>query len=395
MNISVSQGRQFVNGFTEAYKTARLLETLENYTVSDIVNIKDQAIEEQGEVSVQSDEQFWRSVLEKPDNFIGKKISIHSCTLTSWVPRVPGLYWSAQATSLRKFAEGYIETVSGSWIHYAPLGKSAIIMGGIGTNMFSPDADGNRILCLTTQHNASLGIPALITAEIWEGMNLKDGYSLEVRKGTWQLMDQQWITRFPSMKGIPKAYLVVNKPEQIKVVYQSSPNYTFHPYSIMEYYIQDATFYDYVFASENRRDSSRKELTQFFEWYRIDKGRNGKYLLHADISNPYFEAKYYSPEELRRNEITGKTHLHILEEKIKHQYFKGQLLDEIIIALTNKYQDEDEIRRIAAYAGISKAQIPRETPSNMISRLVDLCLEAGTLEELIDRAAIEYPELIK
>ena len=397
MPEQANEGRQFVNAFSEVYKATRLLETLENFSVADKTDFDEsQSKNTDKEFTQAEDERFWTSVLENPRDSFGRKVSVDWCTLSLWVPRVPGLYWSKQSAGMRRLSEEHIESVSGKWMHYDPTGKSFNIFGGIGTNMFAQDEQGNRLVCLTSGNDASLGIPALISGNVWDMMKLRDRSQVEIMKAPWQLMNQQWISRFPSITGIPKAYLVIDDTKYIDVKSSSLGFYTCQPYSIMEYNIGDATFYDYVYASTGEPyENAIDKLKDFFGSYRRDKGRNGRYLLAADIYEPLFDADYISPADLRRNELSGRSHLEILEEKIKKRYFKGMLLDEVIVNINKFYDDEDSIRRLAAYVDIPGNSIGGRTVSDKVSELVNQCIKANKLEILIDKIAIERPLIIK
>lgn len=397
-NAKKVNGRQFVAAFTEGYKTARLLETLENFSVADHLDVRD---DEQDHTinpyTVGSDEAFWHDVLNSDDHLIGRQVNIDHCILSAWVPRVPGLYCSKNSDSIRKFADGHIEAVGKSWMHFAPIGKSAMVMGGIGTIMLPADIQGNRMGSITIESDTSLGIPVVIPAEIWSDLHPNEGVEMSLKKVRWEFMNQQWISRFPSIKGIPRACLSIRSIDQVKVTRSSSRTYLIHPFSVMEYTSNDATFYDYVYATAQMRmgNCDRNSLGNFFESYRTAKGRNGNYLLAADIQDPFFDSTYTTPEDLRRYETSGKSHLNILERKIRNEYFKGKLLEEIMLALASVYQDEDSIYRIAAFAGVSKAKLRNDSPSSMISQLVDICIHEEKLETLIDKASIEYPQLIE
>jgi hypothetical protein len=389
--------RQFKSAFAEVFKATSLIETSSNYSVADSTAAAAEKTKTSNEIVVTSEQAFWKNVLRPGSSRqYEQRITIPNCRITKWVPRVPGLYWADQSKILRNFGSAMIEAVDEKWNHLTPQGKSMDVMGGIGTNMFAPDENGNRLAGLMLRNDASTAIPALITGDVWDELKLKDGSYISVIKARWQLMAQQWLSRFIG-DAISRAYLVINKPGQISVINNFNNPYTVHPYSIMEYTSDGATFYDYVFYRTEMQHNTydRHDASDFFETYRKNRNRNGHYLLASDIEDPLFDAVYSSPEDIRRNEVAGKTHLQILKEKIKQRYYHGKLIDEVIIDIGKLYNDQDDITRLAAITGIAVNQLAGNRTSDLIAALVYQCVEADKVELLINRIAQEHPYIIK
>lgn len=390
--------RQFENAFIELFKATRLIETGSNFSIADSTETADEEKERADKETIVEDERlFWKSVLT-PGNTTQYKqpITIPNCRITKWVPRVPGLYWTDQSKILRRFGGAMIESIYERSMHLTPTGKSLDVMGGIGTNMFAPDEKGNRLVGLMLNNNASTAIPALISGEVWDKLELNDGCYVSIKKARWQLMAQQWLTHFIA-DAVSRAYLVINNTNQLSIKNNNNYPYIFSPYSIMEYTLEGATFYDYVFYQTRmlRNNYDRQDAEDFFETYRKNRGRNGNYLLAADIEEPVFQASYSSPEDIRRNETAGKTHLQILKEKIKQRYYKGKLIDEVIIDINRFYDDPDDIKRLAGIAGIPANQLSGNKTGDLIAALIHKSIELEKVEYLLDKIAQEHPLIIK
>ncbi|HVG20430.1 MAG TPA: hypothetical protein VNI02_15380, partial [Blastocatellia bacterium] len=285
-----------------------------------------------------------------------------------------------------------VEYKSEDWLVLRPHGKSQQVLGGVGTLKFPPDENGCHMVTLSLGHNASSGIPAIISPEVWEHHRLGDGSILGLW-ARWHPMPVGWAERFPSIKGIPRGYLVVNHPEQIYGVFEKNAPTQFHPCTVMEYYNGDAKLYDFVYATADTRvPNYRKEVETFFDHYKDASGRYGKYLMSADISDPLWEAEYDSPSALQRSEPGARSQLELLQMRVRKDSFRGHKLDLIVQLLARKY-DNDGLRRISEIIGIPAAHWYTGSASADSSvQLLHLCVDRGKVEELLDAVAGEYPE---
>lgn len=108
---------------------------------------------------------------------------------------------------------------SKTWHVFKPLGKSQMVSGGVGTLRFPPDEMGRRLVSLSAHHNASSGIPVLISSDVWDAHSLAEGRVINIVTARWQSMGNSgWAGRFPSISGIPKGFLVVNNPKQVQIM---------------------------------------------------------------------------------------------------------------------------------------------------------------------------------
>jgi hypothetical protein len=377
----------------ELYRCARSLEAIENFARAEpsspskiYKDTERQAIE-----FIYSDKDFWSMVLADSSQSWGKQFHLYYAALSLWVARVPGLFWSKGAKALREITPDIVEYKSEGWVVLEPRGKSQQVLGGIGTIKFPPSGNGFRLLTVSCGHNASSGIPVLISPAVWEHHKLGDGSILELQ-AKWQPMATKWTERFPSIKGIPKGYLVVNDPGQVlNVVDRNSPT-QFHPCTVMEYYQGDAKLYDFVYATaDTGLKNYRKAVEMFFEQYKKDRGRFGRYLMSADIADPLWEAEYDNPAALQRAEPGAKSQLELLQMRVRGDSFKGRNLELIIQFMAREYQN-DGLRRISQTIGIPPAHwFTGGTTADSAIQLVHICADRGKVEELLDAVAIEFP----
>ena len=381
---------------SEIYRCARSLEAIENYACSDIIDLRERSPNAQPGDSwnFYSDEQFWHIVLDYIEDSWGKEIVLMDFALCHWVPRVPGLYWRKDSKAIRELANNAVEYRSREWTTLKPLGKSQIVLGGVGTIKFPPDANGYRLVSLSAGYNASSGIPALISPDVWSHHHLDQGAFLAL-SGIWSQMSTSWADRFPSIKGIPRGYLVVSEIQQIHRKSERRVPVQFHPFTVMEYSSGASRLFDFVYATADTRVRNyRRQLERFFEGYKSKKERYGRYLLSPDINDPIFDADYSSPAEMRQAEPGAQAQLRVLEIRVREQSFRGNAIDSILQLLSEKF-DNDRLTRLSAMIGIPPALwFTNAAPADSAVQFMDICLVRDKVEELLDLIGREYPELV-
>ncbi|MBB4080940.1 hypothetical protein GGR28_003579 [Lewinella aquimaris] len=334
-----------------AYTTARVIETLENYALSDVVNDCSHTANDSSRYAVgaYSDEHFWNVVLNDIEGTWDKQFTLEDVTLSEHVARVPGLYFHPQAQHFKKLLDVHKEYVTDRWTHYSPPGKSQKILGGIGTLQIPPTLENWRIASVSTSNNASVGIPVLVHEEVWQHHKLGEGKRIELLHAYWKKMDASWAKRFFSMRGIPKGYLVIDHPDQLRINGNTYPT-IYHPFTIMEYELEGSLFYDFVFVTVDSSDPDfRNQIRAFLGEYRYMKGRHGHYLIEPFVNNPLLDENdvlFQSPEELRRENAAAGSHLNLLVERIKHERFNQRTLDEIKIFIDN-FLDIDDLKTVS------------------------------------------------
>lgn len=337
-----------------------------------------------------TDGQFWKMVFA-PSNgkSYGHTFSFSSCALSEWVARIPGLFWSSGASALRTLAENAIEFKSEQWTIYHPLGKSQLVMGGVGTVKFPPDTLGNRLVTLSCGHNASSGIPAVISSHVWDYYGLEEGDVIN-GEAKWQRIPGGWDDRFPSIRGIPRGCLVIHDPSQIHFIVSKKQPVQFHPCTVMEYHIGDALLYDFVYVTADTSvEDYRQHLEKFFDEYKVSNERYGRYLLPADHCEPLFDADYH---DLSRPE--SRSQLRLLEQRVRLRSFQGQTLDDLVHVMASRCTNDD-LQAISRDMPLNpNVWFTGEAAARSAVQLLEACLQRDKVDILIDALARFNPALV-
>lgn len=371
-------------------KGARIIETLDNYSVAETIE-SSFVDENQNDSRVYFDERhFWYDVIIDRNKYWFKEIELRGFVVSDWVARVPGLYWSESSKLIREHSVKDIAMQSNEWIEFNPPGKSRKVLGGIGTLLLPPSADGNILLSVSASCNASTGIPVLCYLEVYDALKIKQGDSVIIKNVKWQPMDVQWANKFYST-DIPRGYLVVDSIEKIEILRRNYP-VAYHPFSLMEYESNGGLFYDFVYVSaDSKVKEVDKKIKMFFDEYAQKEGRFGEYLINPNIVSPIFESRFMSPSEFTTQ--SEKAKLNLLHERVRGIYFNGHSLDQLISKLPEYYDSAVSIRTLASNIGISKSKLEESSAVNMSSQLIDLCIKYKKEAELIDRLSVEYNEI--
>lgn len=371
-----------------AYRSSRVIEALENYGVSGQGFPETQSGTRGGRPEfMPNEEEFWKKVLQDPNACWNQPFEFFHCVLSEWTPRIPGLYFSKGAAAIRAAADYEIAIKGPKWPEYRPPGKSAKVIGGMGTFLLPPDDEGNLLYSITVSSNASVGIPVLITADIAEQFRLQQGDVLNINKARWVKMSMSWSSRFPSVKGIPNGYLLINKPEQ--VIKTGIPGLVeFHPCTIMEYQHGDNLLCDYIYVcADSSAPDYRLELERFFEYYRTKEGRNGRYLLACDPAQPMYDAQFSSPAEMKNAPQAAA--MKLIAGRIRKVTFNGQTIDNILAAINTTHTRPEDIMGLAERIDVPSNQLTGASAAQLANSLVGLCIDQHKLEELTDLLVME------
>jgi len=118
----------------ESYRCARSLEAVENYAraghnLTREVMVDVDVPRGAGNV-IRDDKHFWSKVLGDPPATWGQAFHLRWAALSTWVARVPGLFWSRGAQALRNIMPDAIEEYkSDDWVVLRPHGKSRTAPG--------------------------------------------------------------------------------------------------------------------------------------------------------------------------------------------------------------------------------------------------------------------------
>lgn len=342
------------------------------------------------------DDQFWEEVIHNPAVARRKQFVFENVTISEWVARVPGLAWSEEAVRFRNSVE-HVERMIGGYAYTPPV-KSAHVMSGVGTLRLAPATDGSALVSLSVFGDAALGVPALISADVFDKIQVEG--SLEGRviagKARWMPMAETWAVNFPDVGRLPRGYLLLNQPDQVTVLERRART-LIYPFTVMQYESGASELFDYVYAGANTDEKDhRLELENFFKRYQTDIGANAEYLFNGDMIDQLWTARFLSPEHLRRADPGAESQLDLLEERVRERYM-GKTDLEVLLSRMGEMLNEDNAKDISDEIGLSYSlwHVAGVTEAEMCSMLLQAAIEKKLLEALVKRLAVRNPALFQ
>ena len=366
---------------------ARILEAVDNYALAGIDAAEPDA-RAGGGLLLYDDRTFWQQVLEKQLPFGSPVEIVMELVVSEWVARVPGLFWTPSAKGMRERGEREQDRRLGQSALF-PVGKSSVVSGGVGTMKLAPSENGYRLCTLVSSANVSAGVPALIAPDVWERHRLAEGTVVEIDRmhATWQGMTTAWAQHFPSTRGVPRGYVRVDDPSAVKVQRRDAAT-EIHPFTIMQYYKNNVELYDFVFATAVTGDPRhRRYIAEFFDDYREIDGRMGRFLLHADVAHPMWDAVYASPAELEQaqRQVTQR-----IEDAMVGSNVTEELLDLLV-----RLGDPALIRRLSVEIGISDAIWFQGGPLTAVANDFVQRVPRAKVPQLLDAIRVLNPDLLE
>lgn len=385
-----------------AYVGTWVLETSENYALADAPLVTPPESPATGEVApLDEDRRFWEIVFRFKDEVWGATVGVGmGVAVSEWVARVPGLFWRPGAQAFRQYEQERYTLVRG-WHVYEPRLKSAKVMGGVGTMRLPMADNGARLISLCTGLNASAGVPALVSADVWDKIASQGPYEGRVIRfeqgARWMRMASAWAANFQTTRDLPRGYVVLNDPDAVEVLDDVAP-VLIHPFTVMEYREGAKELFDFVYASADTSNRDyRAALEQFFGWYAGDAGRFGRYLLAGDMLNPMWDAQFDTPADLRRSDPAAGSQLELLEERVRRSMLADDAVDDVMDALGKVARNQADFERLSADIGVEFAVWHRGgvTPAEAASLFVEEVLRQDKLAELIEVLVRLYPALME
>ncbi|MGH1364668.1 MAG: hypothetical protein ACRBF0_13990 [Calditrichia bacterium] len=383
-----------------AYTGIRILETAHNFSRVDepLTERPEQLENDSGRMHFISDAEFWGWFHNNKDACFGVKCIFNDVIVSEWIPRIPGLFWTPKAAQLRRLRPAAYEEESEQWKTLAPPGKSSKVSGGIGTLRLPPAIDGTQLITITTMANVSAGIPALASEEVIKKISQRgsiEGQVIEC-EARWQKLPLNWASQFRLTKGVSRACLVLDDPQNIFVYNRTCPT-QIHPFTIMEYRTESFELFDYVFATADTGDPNyRNRLEAFFDNYKTKNNRFGRYWTPADVVKPMWDSIYNLPQQLIHTDTTMEAPLRLLEKRVEEKHFGTHQTEEMMEVLTNSIDNEADLYRISLDIGINPIYWQRnESLARLYIFFIDAVLEGDKMSELIDVLADQYPHLVR
>jgi hypothetical protein len=179
------------------------------------------AVAEGGSNVYAAEEQFWNDAFASRSLFETKRILLEDFVLMDWIPRSPGRYHSDEGRSARSRADSHVlgaTTISdrhGNDVLFDPVGKSAMIAGGLGCLRLAMKTIGGaefKLLSASSTGMAHAGIVVAVSASdyasiggaIAGGGGLRCSLDAELRY--WE--PDKYLPVGATV-GIPRVYLLV------------------------------------------------------------------------------------------------------------------------------------------------------------------------------------------
>jgi hypothetical protein len=247
-----------------------------------------------------------------------------------------------------------------------------------------------RQVGLTASYNASTGVPALVSPDVWDHHHLTEGSIIEWGEARWRGMPQRWAAQFPVIRGIPRGCFVLDDVDAIYRVGERKVPIQAHPFSVMEYWDGPTQLHDFVYATaDTAQQGFRRELSKFFEAYRTAKDRNGTYLIAADIADPMWNATFANPEEMRREK---SAQLRLIEQRVQDAV-QGIDIAEALVRKLSGVMNATDLQRLSVQAGIEWRQWWQGgSIGEEAARLVDAAISRGKQQALLHAVQFELPQ---
>jgi hypothetical protein len=351
---------------------------------------------------------FWADVLGdgKPGQRLvaGDQVSLKTFRLSTWVPRVPGLYWKAESRRLRAAAQGERLPPGAGLGIYTPVGKTLQVMGGVGNVRLLPAGSG-RVICASSSGFYWQGVPVLVQNDAWQAYgDVPAGLECDLT-GTWTPMPREHAQVLGGDAGIPRYCLVVNQRQDITPLKDAWPGSS-SAWTLFEYQDMDSrSHYDFVYctwelnrgsplrrpAEEDAHNTS--EASEFLQEYMHQY--HGEAMTDFDEEMPHFDA--YLPVNELMNRQVDPARLRAFVERIKKQALSPEAVRyEELPKLLLKHFDADELRMLALdHLGLDLLKLIGPTAGlvDKVDALVQYCERNDRLEDLATGMIQERPQV--
>jgi len=135
------------------------------------------AVQGRRKVEYWSEEQFWQDVIRSERVYATCQVKLKEFSLTQWIPRAPGQYYTSAARKSRNNAEHFIKSRSRhqsrntDYVVFDPYGKSEMVKGGVGCLRLAQKQVGSEtlhFLCATSSGVTHKGLIVALRQELYE-----------------------------------------------------------------------------------------------------------------------------------------------------------------------------------------------------------------------------------
>jgi|GEM_PF-1376025 len=333
----------------------------------------------------------------------GDQVTLKAFRLSTWVPRVPGLYWKAESRQLRSAAQGERLAPGAGLGIYTPVGKTLLVMGGVGNVRLLPAGSG-RVICASSSGFYWQGVPVLVQDDAWRAYgDVPAGLECDLT-GVWTPMPREHAQALGGDAGIPRYCLVVNRRQDIAPLKDAWPGSS-AAWTLFEYRDADSrSRYDFVYCTwEVKRGSPLRrpaeedahntdEASEFLLEYM--RQFHGEAMTDFDEETPHFNA--YLPVNELMNRQVDPARLAAFVERIKKRTLSPEAVRyEELPKLLLRHFDAEELRLLALdHLGLDLPRLIGPTAGlvDQVDALVDYCEQNDRLEDLVAGVVQERPQ---
>lgn len=274
----------------------------------------------------------------------GDYISLNEFQISEWLPSAPGRYFTPDALIQREEAKWFWDRSKGEYI---PLGKTSMVLGGIGSVRLAPRTVRGGDVCFWGASSNGIshqGIPLIVPIDIAQKakrqMRLRKTFSATLKGTLWPLPTEMSPIKFD--KGMPKYYLFVDGIENIKessdkMLTSIAITYSSKDYQLMKTQIgsiNTSPIKSWCFASFNPntgidglRDSV-EWMSQYVSRYSFGRNETTRPSIVANFDEIIDHFEY--PVEFRLTDLlSGKLNTELLE--FYGKYFNFNIRQEIVM----------------------------------------------------------------
>jgi hypothetical protein len=366
-----------------------LIESEPNKTSKNYINEKD----------------FWNDVLAYGKvgykMCAGDKINLLGFSLSSWVPRVPGLYWKSESKRLR--AAAYNEKISENI--YTPLGKSLFVMGGVGNVRLLPTVS-SCFLCASSSGYYWQGIPVLLQGEAFNVFKkVPSGVKTNI-SGIWSPMPREYAQGMGGDAGIPRFCLVVSQPDDITPLAESVDGHA-AAWTLCEHRDEnERIIYNFIYCTFeiprskllNQAIQNDSFITNEAVWFLKNymKEFHGQAMTDFDEEVPNFGALL--PVKELMNPLVDSRKIRSFIDHIKKQVLSRDRVsyDEIPNMLINNFNIEELRTLTLDYLALDINNLigPRAGKAEQVDEIITYCEQQDKMEDLAIAIIQERPQLI-
>lgn len=377
-------------------KLPLIAEALENYPKIDELDVQGNPAPDRTTTNIQgvdTDEHFWDMMnarVAQGNYQWGNLFHFGRVSISEWVPRIPGMYWTDKAEKFREMGRAQKMDEWENQVAYRPIGKTQLVVGGLGTFKCSHGQE-NMLVSITASGNCSSGIPLLISRQLWEDYNLKEGSILDDLTLRWDKMASNWSSKFISSKNLIRGSLTFTD-NNIKV---NSYDRTAvcHPFTVIEYYEQGVPKYDFMFFSMQGA-SNRSKIDEWVNIYK-SKFEQARYIFEPDPNEVLYGATYATTHQFLNQ---GFNDVQLIESKIESELSNQStgIFDKIYEFLCNNISNENELAEFSKQEVISIPPISWRGGSSLldtVKNFMTLIVEQKKLTTLYDLLQTDYSDV--